>query len=63
MFGFSCTKERKEEVPFSMAIGNWELMHEFFPNTHAWEQQEWNKTDEDGQKRGVSMEKKDNGQE
>ena len=26
MFIFSCTKERKEEVPFSMAIGNGELM-------------------------------------
>ena len=24
-------KERKEEVPFSMAIGNWELIHECFP--------------------------------
>ena len=32
MFIFSCTKERKEEVPLSMAIGNWELMHECFPN-------------------------------
>ena len=31
-----------------------------FPNTHAWEQQERNKTketDEDGKKRGVSMER------
>ena len=28
---FSCTKERNEEVPFSMAIGNGELMHERFP--------------------------------
>ena len=27
MFIFSCTKERNEEVPFSMAIGNGELMH------------------------------------
>ena len=30
MFIFSCTKE-KDEVPFSMAIENWELMHECFP--------------------------------
>ena len=28
MFTFSCTKERNEEVPFRMAIGNGELMHE-----------------------------------
>ena len=34
----------KEEVPLSMTLGNWELMHEHFQNTHAWEQQEWNKT-------------------
>ena len=27
---FSCTKERKEEVTFSMAIGN-ELVHKYFP--------------------------------
>ena len=27
----SCTKERNEEVPFSMAIRNGELMHECFP--------------------------------
>ena len=31
MFIFSCTKKRKEEVPFSMAIGNGELMHKCFP--------------------------------
>ena len=31
MFIFSCTKERNEEVPFRMAIGNGELMHECFP--------------------------------
>ena len=28
---YSCTKERKEEVPFSMAIVNWELMQKCFP--------------------------------
>ena len=44
MLIISCTKERNEEVPFSMAIGNWELCTSGFPNTHAWEQQEWNKT-------------------
>ena len=27
----SCPKERKEQVPFSMAIGHWELMEECFP--------------------------------
>ena len=30
----------KKQVPWSMAIGNEEHMHEFFPNTLAWEQQE-----------------------
>ena len=35
---------RKMKVPFSMAIGHGELMHECFPNTHAWKQQERNKT-------------------
>ena len=33
---------RREQVPFSMAIGNGELMHECFPNTRAWEQQDRN---------------------
>ena len=33
---------RREQVPFSMAIGNGELMHEIFPNTRAWEQQDRN---------------------
>ena len=28
MFSFSCTKEREKEIPFSMAIGKGELMHE-----------------------------------
>ena len=50
MFSFSCTKERKNEVPFSIAIGNGALMHECFPTlTHG------NSKNED--KRGVSMEK------
>ena len=33
---------RREQVPFSMAIGNGELMHDVFPNTRAWEQQDRN---------------------
>ena len=39
-----------------MAIRNVELMQECFPNTHTWEQQEWNKiieTDEKGKYRGI----------
>ena len=36
-------RERRK-VPFSAATGHGELMHECFPNTHAWEQQERNKT-------------------
>ena len=28
-----------------------------FPNTHVWEQQDWNGTDGDDKKRGVSVEK------
>ena len=35
MFSFSCTKERQKEVPWSMAIGKGELMHEYFPKTLA----------------------------
>ena len=59
MFIFSYTKERNE-VPFSMAIGNWELMHECFPKHPSMGTARIkldNETDEDGQKRGVSMEK------
>ena len=59
MFSFSCTKERKEEVPFSMAIGNRELMYECFPKhwPMGTARMKENDTDEDGKKRGVSMEK------
>ena len=60
MFIFSCTKERKKEVPFSIAIGNGELMHECFPQhwrTGTARMKEANETDEEGKKRGVSMEK------
>ena len=35
----SCTV-RKKQVPFSMALGNMELMHEYFPKHSAWEQHE-----------------------
>ena len=55
----SCTVG-KTQVPFSMDIGNVELMHECFPNTRAWEQQEWNKLKKQTKKerRGVSMERR-----
>ena len=56
MFSFSCTKERNKEVPFSMAIGNGELLQECFPK-HSRMGTARMKLDEDGQKRGVSMEK------
>ena len=60
MFCFSCTKERKKEEPFSMAIGNRELMHECFPKHSRMGtaiMKEDNETDEDCKKRGVGMEK------
>ena len=60
MFIFSCTKERNEEVPFSMAIGNGELMQECFPKHSRMGKARMkydNEIDEDAQKRGVSMEK------
>ena len=59
MFIFSCTKERKEQVPFSMAIGNGELMHECFPKHSCMgtaRMKEDKDTDEETQKRGLSME-------
>ena len=35
---------QKKKVPFSLAIGNLDLMnYSVFPNTLAWEEQEWNK--------------------
>ena len=43
-----------------MAIGNDELMHEFFPKHSSMEtakMKQNNKTDEEGNKRGVSMER------
>ena len=61
MYSFSCTKERKIEVPFSMAIGNGELIHECFLEhlrMGTARMKEGNETDEDVKKRGVSMGKK-----
>ena len=50
----------KKKVPFSIAIGNGELMHECFPKHSRREQQEENnkETDEDSEKRGVSVERR-----
>ena len=48
------------EVPFSMAIGNGELMQEYFPKHSCMETARLkydNGTDEDDKKRGVNMEK------
>ena len=62
MFVFSCTKERKEEVPFSyfsMAIGYGGLMHECFPKHSRMgtaRMKEEKETGEEGKKRGVSLE-------
>ena len=53
MFSLSCTKERKKEVPFSMAVGNSELIHECF-SKHSRigtaRMKKDNETDEDGKK-------------
>ena len=56
---YSCAVGNKG-VPFSMAIGNGELMHECFPKhlrmgTARIKQDK--ETDEDGKKRGVRMER------
>ena len=39
--------ERKEQIPFSMAIGNVELVQEYCPNICAREQKVGNKTKKD----------------
>ena len=60
MFIFSCTKERNEEVPFSMAIGNGDLMHECFlkhSRMRIARTKQDKETDEDGKKRGVRMDR------
>ena len=55
----SCRFAKKESIPFSLAIGNGELMQECFPkHTHmgtARKQQD--KETDEVRKRGVSMEK------
>ena len=50
-----CKFDGKKEIPywhrpFSMAIGNVKLVHECFPNTRAWEQQELNKINKEKNK-------------
>ena len=56
----SLAPERKKEEPFNMAIGNRELIQECFPKHSRMgtaRMKEDNETDEEGKKRGVSMEK------
>ena len=51
---------RKNKVPFSMAIGNWELIHECFPkhSRMGTARMKYDKeTDKDDKKRGVSVER------
>ena len=53
---------RREQVPFSMAIGNGELMHECFPKhprMGVWEntRQLDNETEEEGKKRRINVER------
>ena len=55
MFSFSCTKERKNEVPFSTAVVHGQLMRVCFPNTPEKSKNEITETDEEGKKWGVSM--------
>ena len=60
MVSFSCTTERKNDVPFSMAVRNGELMNECFHKqsrmgTGRITMTEDKETDEEGKKRGVSM--------
>ena len=64
MFIFSCTKERNEDVQFSVAVGNGELVQECFPKHSRMgtaRMKQDNETDEDTQKGGVSMEKSKSG--
>ena len=56
---FIAFTERKK-VPFSVTIGNGELMHECFPKHLSMGKARTKydeETDEDGKKRGVSMER------
>ena len=50
MFSFSCAKEIKEDVPFSMAERNGELVHERFPKHSRMRTARMN-----NKKRGMSM--------
>ena len=44
-----------------MAIGNGDSCRNGFPNTRAWEQQEWNKIKKQTNKRDVSVERSEAG--
>ena len=46
--------ERIEQVPFSMAIGNMELMHKYFPK-HLFASELSHKTKEEGEKSEYGM--------
>ena len=51
---------RREQVPFSMAIGNGELMHECFPKhprMGTTREKLDNETEEEGKKRRINMER------
>ena len=53
--------KKTKQVPFSMAVGHVELMHECFPKHSGMgtAKMKWdNETEKDGKKRGVSMKKK-----
>ena len=58
---FIAFTEGKKKVSFSMAIGNGELMHVWFPKSLRMITARMNKdkeTEEEGKKRGVSTERK-----
>ena len=62
LLSFQLFIERKNLVRFSMAIGNGELMHECCAKhwlTGTARMKQYTETDEDGEKRGVSMESKE----
>ena len=51
---------RREQVPFSMAIGNGKLMHECFPKHPRMGTARWkldNETEEEGKKRRINVER------
>ena len=58
---FIAFTERKNKVPFSVAIGHGELMHECFPKhlrMGTARMKSDKKTDEGGKKKGVNIEKR-----